>query len=218
MQSVVKEAVLLVPHTRTVVAEVIDGVGDVEEMLPELAGHIFVSRVVASQLQSDGQEIQSVHGHPASAISLLDVATAGQRIAAIEETDIVEAQESALEDVLPLDVFAVHPPGEIEQQLVKNAFEEGAIGLAMALLLDLVDTPGRPRMNRRIDVAEIPLVGGQLAIGVEIPFADHQSELIFGKLRIHQSEGKAMEGEIPGGIPGVLPFIGHRDDVGVVEE
>ena len=32
--------------------------------------------------------------------------------------------------LLPLDVLAVHPPGEVHQQLLEDAFEEGPIALA----------------------------------------------------------------------------------------
>jgi len=126
----------------------IDGVGDVEEMLPELAGHILVSGIVARQFQRNGQQVETVHAHPPRAVGLLDEAAAGQGRAAVEHTDVVEAQKSALEDIAPLGVFAIHPPGEIEQQLVKDAFQEGAVGLAAALVLHLVYAPGGPGMHR----------------------------------------------------------------------
>ena len=31
------------------------------------------------------------------------------------------------------------------------------------------------------------------------------------------ASGTTVEREIPGGVPGILPLVGHRDDVGVVE-
>ena len=48
----------------------------------------------------------------------------GQRRAAVEHADVVEAEEAALEDVAALRVLAVHPPGEVEHQLVEDALEE----------------------------------------------------------------------------------------------
>ena len=76
------------------------------------------------QLERDAQHVQAVHRHPAGAVGLLDVAAGGQRRAAIEDADVVQAQESALENVVALCVLAVHPPGEIQQQLVKHALAE----------------------------------------------------------------------------------------------
>ena len=69
----------------------------------------------------------------------------GQRRAAVEDADVVEAEEPALKDVAALGVFAVHPPGEVQQQLVKDALEELAVADAAALLFDLVNAPARPR-------------------------------------------------------------------------
>src|ERR1035441_6677944 len=51
VEHVVEEAVLFVPHTMAIVAHVVDGVGDVEEVFPELAGHIFVGGVSARELE-----------------------------------------------------------------------------------------------------------------------------------------------------------------------
>ena len=57
---------------------------------------------------------------------------AGQRLAAVEDADVVEAQEAALENVPALRVLAIHPPGEVEQQLVEDALQEVAIGARRA--------------------------------------------------------------------------------------
>ena len=44
--------------------------------------------------------------------------------AAVEDADVVEAEEAALEDVAALRVLAVDPPGEVQHQLVEHALEE----------------------------------------------------------------------------------------------
>ena len=36
------------------------------------------------------------------------------------------------------------------------------------------------------------------------------------KPRVDQAEGDAVEGQVPGRVPGVLPFVRHRDDVAAV--
>ena len=50
----------------------------------------------------------------------------------VEHADIVEAEEAALEDVQALRVLAVHPPGEVQQQLVKDALQEIQVAVAAA--------------------------------------------------------------------------------------
>ena len=62
--------------------------------------------------------------HPAGAVRLFDGAARGQGLAAIEDADVVEAEKAALENVVAFGVFAVHPPGEVQQQLVEDALEE----------------------------------------------------------------------------------------------
>ena len=62
-----------------------------------------------------------------------------------------------------------------------------------------------------------PLVGGELPVRVHVPLAQQQHELLLGELGVDQRERHAVEREVPGRVPGVLPLVRHRDDVGVVE-
>ena len=118
----------------------------------------------------------------------------------------------------PCGVLAVDPPGEVQHQLVEDALQERQVAAVAALLaVDLEDAPGRPGVDRRVDVAEVPLVGRQLAVGVHVPLARQQHELALGELRVDQGERDAVEGQVPGGVPGILPLVRHREDVGVVE-
>ncbi len=105
---------------------------------------------------------------------------------AVEDADVVQAEETALEDVLPLQVLAVDPPGEVQQELLEHALEEDAVAGPPDALLDLVDAPGRPGVDGRVDVAEGPLVGRDLAVGVHVPFPEEQHELLLGEVRVHQ--------------------------------
>ena len=85
-------------------------------------------------------------------------------------------------------------------------------------LLDLVDAPGGPGVHGRIDVAEGPLVGRQLAVGMHVPLAQSAAAVDPWRTRGSISaSGDAVKGQVPGGEPGILPLVGHRDDVGVVE-
>ena len=56
----------------------------------------------------------------------------GQR-RAVEGADVVETEETALEDVVALGVLAVHPPGEVDQQLVEDPLEEIDVPAAVDL-------------------------------------------------------------------------------------
>src|SRR2546430_6391575 len=78
----------------------------------------------------------------------------------VKNSDVIEAQEAALKNICAVRVLAVHPPGEIQEQLVKNFLEESTIGDATHAALDFVDAPGGPGMNRWIHIAKGPFVGG----------------------------------------------------------
>ena len=85
------------------------------------------------------------------------------------------------------------------------------------LAVDLVDAPCRPGEHRRVHVAERPLVGRHLAVGVLVPLAPHQHELVLGELGIGDRQRDAVEGEVPRREPRVLPLVGHRHHVHRVE-
>ena len=57
LQDVVKESVFLIPQTHTVMATMAHGVRNVDEVLPELAGHVLVSGFFLSQFQRDGEQV-----------------------------------------------------------------------------------------------------------------------------------------------------------------
>jgi hypothetical protein len=52
---------------------------------------------------------------------------------------------------------------------------------------------------------------------MHIPLAQKQGELVFGKVRIDEGHRDTVERQVPGRIPGVFPFVGHGDDVFVIE-
>src|SRR3979490_2513199 len=111
-QDIVVEPVFLIPHAFR--PRLIHGTGDPKEMFNELDGHVFVERVVGRQLHGDLSHVLTEKRYPGSAVSLLEMAAGGQRRAAVEDTDIIQPQESALEEILAEPVFAVDPPTEIQ--------------------------------------------------------------------------------------------------------
>ncbi len=72
-------------------------------------------------------------------------------------------------------------------------------------------------MHRRIDVTEGELVGRHLPIRVRIPLAQQKHELVHGKLGVDLSQRDHVKGKVPGGEPGILPLVRHREDVARVE-
>src|SRR5690242_21272322 len=215
-ENVVVKAVFVVPQSHTTLADVVHGMSNVDEVLEKFAGDIFVSHVFFCELQSDGQHVEAIHAHPTGAVRLLEMSARGKRGGTVENSDIVEPEETALEDVRAVGVLAIHPPGEVQKQLMKDFFEESAVGDATNAALDFVNTPRGPGMHGRIYVAESPFIRRQLPVGVHVPFAEQENELLFGEVGIDQSDGNAVKSEVPGGVPGIFPFVGHGDDVFVV--
>ena len=101
---------------------------------------------------------------------MLKVAAAGKGVGAIEDADIVEAEEAAAEDVAAVQVLAVDPPGEVEEEFLEGFLKEENVAAAL-FIRDLVNTPYGPGVDGRVDVGEIPFVGGKLAVGVHIPLS-----------------------------------------------
>ena len=98
----------------------------------------------------------------------------------------------------------------------KRALEPVDVALPAPRLLEAVGEDRGPGVHRRVDVAEVPLVGGNLAVRVQVALAQHQVELLLAEVRIDQRQREHVEGEVPGRVPGILPLVRHRDDVGVV--
>src|SRR5215467_2961610 len=102
----------------------------------------------------------------------------GQGLTAVKDADVVETEEATLEDVLAVAVLAVDPPGEVGQELAEGALQEVDIALAAQGLLGAVEKERRPRVDGRVDVAEVPLIGRDLATRVQVDLAQQQLELL----------------------------------------
>ena len=213
-QQIVEEPVLLVPHLVVMLAAAVHGVGNPHEVLDELEGDLLVHRVVLGQDQGHLQHALAVERHPGRPVRLLQRAARRKLGAPVEDADVVQAQEAAGEHVAPGGILPVHPPVEVQHQALERALQEPEVRPAQRPLV-LVQPERGPGVHRGIHVAEVPLVGGNLPVGVEIETAQHQEELLLGEIEIHRRQGDRVEGQVPGRIPRVLPLVRHRDHVGV---
>src|SRR6185312_2741693 len=100
---------------------------------------------------------------------------------------------------------------------MKHSFEENPITDSSSLSFDLIDSPCSPGMDRRVDVAERPLIRRNLTVRVHVPLPEHQNELFLGEGCVDKGKRNAMECQVPRGIPGIFPFVRHGDDIGIVE-
>ncbi len=176
-----------------------------QELEDEVVGR---SAARAVEDRGDRRHRECVERHPAGGVGLFEPAT-DRQVGAVDRADVVEAEEATFEQVRPVGVLEVDPPGEVHEQLVEHPLEE----VDVLCSVDGEHLERGPRLHRRVDVAEVPFVGGQGAIRVLEPFAAEQQQLVLGELRVEVGEGHAVEAEVPRREPRVLPRVGHRHDV-----
>ena len=214
---VVIEAVVRVPHAN-LAAEAVDRVRDRYEVLEELGGDRFVGRPRARKLKRHRQHVEAEQAHPGCPVGLLEAPAFTQvGTAAIEHTDVVQPQESAFKRIAPFGVFAVHPPREVEEQLVKDLLQERGIRFAGQLTRDFVHAPSRMGMHGRIRVGKVPLVGRELAARMHVPLAEQEHDLPLRPLRVEPGKYDAVKRRVPSREPGILPLVGHCENVEVVD-
>src|ERR1017187_1315346 len=90
-----------------------------DKMLKEFCSCIFKSLIYHSNFQRHIHHVQSIHRHPACAISLLQYLVAGYFNAPVKHTDIIQPKKTALENAVSTGIFPVDPPGKIDDELMK---------------------------------------------------------------------------------------------------
>src|SRR5215469_6622465 len=111
-EEVIIETVFFVPHLIVVIANAIHRIGNPDEVFIETISHVLIDRVVLGEDNGNLKHNLAIQSNPCGAISLFDSSPSGQVRTAIKHTDVIEAQKSPGEDIAPLRVFAVYPPGE----------------------------------------------------------------------------------------------------------
>src|SRR6266403_2130278 len=126
MQHVVVEFIFFVPETNP--TQIVHSGGNAEKVFEELGCDIFVNVIFTREFDRNSHQIQRKHSHPAGAIALFKMAAIGERFIAIEDSDIIEPEESALKDIITFGIFAIHPPGKGEQKFVEDRFRADSSG------------------------------------------------------------------------------------------
>ena len=217
LQHVVEELVAFIPEAGVTRIAATDRLGDVQEMLEELHADIDEHVIRHRQFQRDAHQVERIRGHPCGAIRLVDTAARGQRRRAVEDADVVQPEETALKNVAAVGVLAVHPPREVQQQLMEHELQEVAIRLARNRSIDFINAPCRPCVNRRVGVAERPFVGRQLPVRMLVAILHQQQQLFLRECRIDQRERGRVKREIPRRVPRVFPLVRHRDNVRIAQ-
>ena len=101
----------------------------------ELRPHVLIDGIFLREGERDLQHGHAVEGHPGGAVGLLETTARGKRLGAVEDGDVVESEESPLEEVVAVAVLAVHPPVEIQQELLEDSLQEGRVILPQFPLL-----------------------------------------------------------------------------------
>src|SRR5437762_9743670 len=133
-------------------------------MLEELRGHVFVYWIGLREFQRHGKHREAIKSHPRSSVRLLQKSAGRQRFRAVENADVIEPEKTAGEKIVAFGVFAVHPPGEVEQQLLECAFKKSAITLP-ARTSHLVNAPGSPGVDGRIHITKSKFVSRHWPFG-----------------------------------------------------
>src|SRR4029453_16852394 len=100
-----------------------------------------------------------------------------ERRAAVEHTDVVEPEETTFEHVSTGGILAVEPPREVDEELLERALQPGdATGAPVPPFRRVKEKRG-VGVHRRVHVAEVPLIGGELSARMEVELVEHQLEL-----------------------------------------
>src|SRR5215813_336867 len=167
-------------------ANAVHGIGDPYEVLEEVESIVLILiRIVVRQNDSNLQHVLTIKRHPRSPVRLFQRTSCRQGRATIKHTNVVEAEKPTRKDIASVGILAVYPPIEVEHQSSERAFQKLEIRSSKTAL-HFEKVKSGPRMNRRIHVAEVPLICRNLPVRVTIETAEHQQKLLFSKIEINE--------------------------------
>ena len=164
-------------------AQVIDRVGDVQKVFPELARHVFVGGVFAGQLQRDRSIFRQYMRHPTGAVGLFDMirrwaaARCGRRRRCCPGPGIRPRRRCR-----PSASLRFTHQVKLSSSLWKTR-SRNARSPTPRRFRRSCRRASRPGVHRRIHIAERPFVRRELPVGMHVPFAQHQHQLILWRIR-----------------------------------
>src|SRR6516162_2425212 len=168
---ILEETCVRIPQRYAAIDMSGDGVGDRQELRKRLDGDALVIGIFGRQLEGHHRHVERKHRHPAGGVRLLHAEARRQRLRAVENGDVVETEKATLEDVVPVPVLAVDPPGVIQQQLLEDPVQEMKVSSAALYPFGPEDLERGRRVNRRIYVTESPFISRDLTVRMQIPLA-----------------------------------------------
>src|SRR5579863_4970249 len=111
-EQVIIKTIFLIPHT--FITRTIHSGSNKAEMFYKFKNHFLIVRVLRSQFNSDLQHVLTEQRHPRGTIRLFQVPTCWQWCASVENTNIIETQESSFKYIPAKTIFSVHPPCEVQ--------------------------------------------------------------------------------------------------------
>ena len=121
---IVVKFIFFIPKTDSFATQIVHRRGDAEEMFEELGRDVFVNVIFHRQFDRDTHQVERKHSHPTGAVALFQMSAVRKRSAAIEYADVVEAEESAFENIFAFGIFPIHPPGERREGVCGRLFPE----------------------------------------------------------------------------------------------
>ena len=182
-------------------------------MLEEFDRDVLVDRVAIGEQQRHLEHVEAVFRHPGRAVRLFQDFAAGS-ITERSNGPILSSPRKP-----PSKMLSPRASSRLTHQvkLISSLLKTRARKSKSVAAVDAEHRQRRPCLNRRVHVAEIPFVGRQLAVRMHVPFARQQQQLVLRHRRVGMGENDAVKGEVPRGVPRILPLIRHRDDVVVAE-
>src|SRR5215470_6880403 len=156
---ILEEACVRIPQRDAAIDMSGNGVGDRQELRKGLDGDALVIGVFGCQLERHHRHVEREHRHPAGGVRLLQTEARRQWLRAVEDGDVVETEKPALEDIMPIPVLGIDPPGVVQQPLLEDPMYEMNVSRAALYPFSADDLQRGRRVNWRIYVTESPFIG-----------------------------------------------------------
>src|SRR5438445_8777062 len=94
MQDVIVKAILAVPKLDALAADIVHGPANINKVLEEFAGHVFIGRVFSGQLKAKAKQFRALHPLPALPSRWSDLSSGGSRRAAFKAAAISKTEKA----------------------------------------------------------------------------------------------------------------------------